>query len=60
MYMPEAFSQESGMRLVLHHPRAFPQVDEYGLNLAPNTFTDISDIYFFRVCVIKVIGFPVS
>ncbi len=40
-YMPEILSQGAGMRLALHDPRDVPQVDEYGLYLAPSTFTDI-------------------
>ncbi len=39
------------MRVALHHPNDLPKVNEYGMNLAPSTFTDIGITEVFIDCI---------
>ena len=40
-YTPLSLSQEAGARITIHGPNVFPLVEEYGINLKPNTASNI-------------------
>ncbi len=42
MYLPDSMTPEAGIRLAIHHPTDLAQVDELGLNLAPNSLTSVA------------------
>ena len=40
-YTPLSLTKEAGARITIHDPKAFPMVDEYGMNLRPTTASHI-------------------
>ncbi len=41
-YMLQKLSKKGGVRIVVHDPKSMPMVDEFGMDLQPNTATSIS------------------
>ena len=40
-YTPLSLTKEAGARMIIHDPKLFPMIDEYGINLKPNTASSI-------------------
>ena len=40
-YTPLSLTKESGVRMTIHDPKVLPMVEEYGMNLRPNTASSI-------------------
>ena len=40
-YTPLSLSPEAGARMTIHDPKVFAMIDEYGMNLKPNTASSI-------------------
>ena len=40
-YTPLSLSKKAGARITIHNPKVFPMTEEYGINLKPNTASNI-------------------